>query len=135
MVSAPYLDLSLLCYVSLYITSFTSIHPVISHSSHSPPIFPSVHPCLPRLPSDSCFICIFPVPPLLYLSLVLCTHSSPESTLLFFASTCLSVTLFLKAQLHLVSSIRLLEPISDSSHLAPLTLVFHICSSNTCGYW
>ena len=135
MVSTPHLDLSLLCYVLLYITSLTSVHPVISHSSHSPLIFPSVCLCLPRLPLDSCFICIFPVLPLLYLSLVLCTHSSPESTLLFFASTCLSVTLFPKAQLHLVSSIRPPESRMNSSHLAPLTSVFHICSGSTCGYW
>ena len=67
------------------VTSFTiitSVHLVASHPSLIPPIF--LHVCL--IYPDFLWIrvscVIFPVPPSLYLSLVLCILSSPESTLL-----------------------------------------------------
>ena len=60
-VSTLYPDFPPPYYISLYITSFTSIHPLVSHPSHPPLIFPSVHLCLPGLPLDLHFICIFPV--------------------------------------------------------------------------
>ena len=95
MVSASHLDLSPLYCTSLYFTFFTSIHLSISHPSPVPPIFLSVCLDFSQTSFGLAFHLIFPVPPSLYLSLVLYTLSSPESTLLSLACLLLDLTLSL----------------------------------------
>ena len=60
----------------------TSVHLVASHPSLIPPIFLHVRLIYPDFLWIHVSCVIFPVPPSLYLSLVLCILSSPESTLL-----------------------------------------------------
>ena len=73
-------------------TYFTSVHLLICHSSLIPPIF--LYVCLIYLDFlQICVSCvIFPVPPSLYLSLVLCILSSLESTLILSASLVLPLS-------------------------------------------
>ena len=71
-----------------------------------------------RLPMDSCFICIFPVPPSLYLSPVPCI-SIPQNQHCFCLSPIASLALPLDLNPPLpVSSIRPLESVPDSGCLA-----------------
>ena len=63
-------------------TIITSVHLVASHPSLIPPIFLHVRLIYPDFLQIRVSCVIFPVPPSLYLSLVLCILSSPESTLL-----------------------------------------------------
>ena len=111
-------------------TYFTSVHLSICHSSLIPLIFLYVHLIYPDFLQIHVSCVIFPVPPSLYLSLVLCILSSPESTLLLSASLVLPLSPSHSCVSHKAAGV--CSGLQPSGHLQSLiSSVSH--SSNACG--